>query len=81
MTFESFRESIVGLGIAREDAEVIADCMVTKKTCSWVNTEAVTPDHVAKINAFISQHSIPIFLKVDSVPTRGKFIWEVRPKK
>lgn len=81
MTFESFRESIVGLGIAREDAEVIADCMVTKKTCSWVNTEIVTPDHVEKINAFISQNSLPLFIKVDSVPTRGKFIWEVKMKK
>ncbi len=81
MAFESFRETSVSFGIAKEDAEVVADCMVTKKVCSWVNNEPVTPNHVAKINEFISQNSIPIFLNVDSVPTRGKFIWEVKIKK
>jgi len=81
MSFSLFKETIVGFGIAPEDAEVVADCMVTKKVCSWVNTEHVSNEQVQKINEFISQNSIPIYLKIDSIPTRNKFIWEVKLKK
>ena len=38
MSYSQYRDVISGLGIAVEDAEVLADCMVTKKVCFWINT-------------------------------------------
>jgi len=81
MSFSQFRETIAGFGIAHEDAEVIADCIVTKKVCSWVNTAPVDDSQVKKINEFIAQQNVQIFLSIQSVPTRGKFIWEVKHKR
>jgi capsule polysaccharide export protein KpsC/LpsZ len=81
MSFSLYRDTIASYGIAKDDAEVIADCMATKRLCSWVNTEPVTNEQVKKINELIVQHNIPIFVVVDSVPTRSKYIWEVKHKK
>jgi hypothetical protein len=81
MSFPMFRDTIASYGIAKDDAEVIADCMVTKRVCSWVNNEPVTHDQINKVNAFISQNNIAIAVVVEAVSTRNKFIWEVKHRK
>ena len=81
MSFSQFKDRIASFGIAVDDAEVIADCMVTKKVCSWVNTEPVVETQIQKINELFLQSNIPLTLNVESIPTRNKFIWEVKLKK
>lgn len=81
MSYSHYRDSIAGLGIAVEDAEVLADCMVTKKVCSWINTAPVSNEQITKVNEFFVQNSVPIFLHVDHIPTRDKYIWEVKVKR
>lgn len=81
MSFSQFRDAISGLGIAVEDAEVLADCMVTKKVCSWVNNSPVSKEQIVKVNEYFIQNSIPIVLQVDHIQTRDKYIWEVKVKR
>ena len=39
--YEDVMADIEGIGITEHDAMVIADCVVTRKSCSWVNTDPV----------------------------------------
>ncbi len=69
---------IKGTGVSPHDAAVIADCVVTRKSCSWVNTDQVTPDAVRKLLAVIKDNNYRLNLGIKTVSTRDKFIWEVK---
>jgi hypothetical protein len=69
---------IMGVGISEHDALVIADCIITRKSCSWVNTDPVDDKILLDLNALIKRYSYNITVKVDAVPTRSKFIWDVK---
>jgi len=71
-------EELKGIGVAEHDAMVIADCVVTRKSCSWVNTDEVNEKLLHDLNALIKKNSYNITVKVQPVPTRSKFIWEVK---
>lgn len=65
-------------GIAAHDAKVIADCIVTRKSCSWVNTDEVSRDSVRSLLELIKQDNYRIDLSIKTVATRNKYIWEVK---
>jgi hypothetical protein len=65
-------------GIPTHDAKVIADCVVTRKSCSWVNTDEVSKDAVRSLLELIKQDDYKIELSIKSVATRNKYIWEVK---
>ena len=65
-------------GIADQDAKVIADCVVTRKSCSWVNTDPVSRDAVRALLKVISENDFKLDLSIKEVETRAKFIWEVK---
>lgn len=69
---------IVAIGIDEHDAMVIADCVVTRKSCSWVNTDPVDDAILKDLNDLIKRGSYGITVKVQPIPTRSKFIWEVK---
>lgn len=69
---------LVGVGLTEHDALVIADCIVTRKSCSWVNTDMVDDKILTDLDNLIKKHNYGIKVKVDSVPTRSKFIWDVK---
>jgi hypothetical protein len=69
---------LMGVGINEHDALVIADCIITRKSCSWVNTEPVDDKILFDLNRLIQKNSYGIKVKVDAVPTRSKFIWDVK---
>ena len=70
-------EELVGVGISEHDALVIADCIITRKSCSWVNTDNVDDKILHDLNNLIRKNNYGIHIKVDAVPTRSKFIWDV----
>jgi len=72
------REQIMGLGFSETDAEPLANCIVTRKSCSWVNTDEVDNARLQKLGEFIKTNGYKIRVSVESVPTRGKYIWEVK---
>ncbi len=76
--FEDVKADIIGIGITEPDAMVIADCVVTRKSCSWVNTDPVDDNILKDLNDLIKRNSYGITVKVEAVPTRSKFIWEVK---
>jgi hypothetical protein len=57
---------------------VIADCVITRKSCSWVNIDPVDDKILYDLNALIKKNHYGISVKIDSVPTRSKFIWDVK---
>ncbi|MEW5996299.1 MAG: hypothetical protein AB1657_01760 [Candidatus Micrarchaeota archaeon] len=72
------REQIMGLGFSETDAEPLANCIVTKKSCSWVNTDDVDNAKLQKLGEFLKSNGYKIRVSVEAVPTRGKYIWEVK---
>ena len=47
---------------------VIADCVVTRKSCSWVNTDLVDDCPSSDLNDLIKKNSYGILVKVQPVP-------------
>jgi len=78
---EEIITELTGIGITEHDALIIADCVVTRKSCSWVNTDPVDEKMLADLNMLIKTHNYNIIVKVDAVPTRSKFIWDVKVPK
>ncbi|HSB46856.1 MAG TPA: hypothetical protein VLD37_02495 [Candidatus Bilamarchaeum sp.] len=69
---------LMGVGITEHDALVIADCIITRKSCSWVNTDPVDDKILADLRRLIEKKNYRVKIKVDAVPTRSKFIWDVK---
>ncbi|MFH0884957.1 MAG: hypothetical protein V1861_04565 [Candidatus Micrarchaeota archaeon] len=69
---------LTGVGITDHDALIIADCIITRKSCSWVNTDPVDDKMLADLSTLIKNNNYGITVKVDAVPTRSKFIWDVK---
>ncbi len=69
---------LMGVGITEHDALIIADCIITRKSCSWINTDPIDDKMLADLNLLIRDKSYGISVKVDAVPTRSKFIWDVK---
>jgi hypothetical protein len=65
-------------GISEPDAIVVADCVVTRKSCSWVNTDPVKTEAVRNLLNVIKENDFKISLSIKTVSTRDKYIWEVK---
>jgi hypothetical protein len=70
--------ALQGVGVSEHDALVIADCIVTRKSCSWVNTDPVDEKMLRDLANLIKKNEYRIKVDVQPVPTRSKFIWEVK---
>ncbi|MFH1521147.1 MAG: hypothetical protein ABID61_05870 [Candidatus Micrarchaeota archaeon] len=66
------------IGVTEYDALVIADCIVTRKSCSWINTDHVDDKVLMNITNLVKKNNYGISIKVDAIPTRSKFMWEVK---
>ncbi len=71
-------EELTGIGITEHDALIIADCIITRKSCSWVNTDPVDDRMLKDLNDLIKAKDYGISVKVDAIPTRSKYIWDVK---
>lgn len=69
---------IAASGISAEDARVITDCILTRKVCSWVNNEPLNKDIMLALHKTIMENQYKIAVIVEPVPTRNKYIWEVK---
>lgn len=69
---------LMSIGITEHDALVITDCIVTRKSCSWVNTDTVDEKMLRDLKDLITKQKYEISVDVQAVPTRSKFIWEVK---
>jgi hypothetical protein len=75
---EEMMSQFTGIGITEHDALVIMDCIVTRKSCSWVNTDPVDEKQLQDLRDLIAKHGYRIKVDVQAVPTRSKFIWEIK---
>ncbi len=75
---EEIIAELTGIGITDHDALIIADCIITRKSCSWVNTDEVNDRMLKDLNDLIKKNDYRIKVNVDAVPTRSKFIWDVK---
>ena len=66
------------IGITEHDALVIADCVVTRKSCSWINTDLVDEKMLQDLEDLIKNQNYGIRVAVEPIPTRNKFIWEIK---
>ena len=77
-TVSEVKGKLVQTGISETDAKAIAECVVTKCSCSWTNTDEVDNEVLQKLGDLIKEKEYNITVKVDEVPTRNKYIWEVK---
>jgi predicted metal-binding protein len=75
---EEIMAQLMSVGVSEHDALVIADCIVTRKSCSWVNTDEVSDKLLKDLNHLIEKNDYRIKVVIDAVPTRSKYIWEVK---
>ncbi len=69
---------ITSVGITEYDALIIADCIITRKSCSWVNTDHVDDKILQDLAALLKNKNYDVTVKVDPIPTRNKYIWDVK---
>lgn len=73
-------EQLKSIGITEHDAQVITDCVITRRSCSWVNTDPVDEKVLRDLHDLIKKSNYGVQITVQPVPTRSKYIWEVRVK-
>ena len=66
------------IGITEHDAQVITDCVITRRSCSWVNTDPVDEKVLRDLHDVIKRNNYGVQVIVQAVPTRSKYIWEVK---
>lgn len=76
-TKDEVSEKLEALGFSACDAEALADCLVSNKSVSWVNTDPVSKEMLDRLGAFMKEGGYVIKVSVQEVPTRGKYIWDV----
>ncbi len=76
--FREVMSEIISVGITAYDAEVIADCITTRKSCSWVNTDQVDDKIIVALKNLIAEKKYGVRVTVESLATRNKFIWEIK---
>jgi len=78
MSETSILSKIKQTGIPEHDARVIADCVSTRRSCSWVNTDPVERDAVRGLLELIKSDNYRINISIKEVATRNKYIWEIK---
>ena len=66
------------LGITKHDALVIADCIITRKSCTWMNSDPVDETVIAGLKELVAKKDYRISVKIDGIPTRNKCIWDIK---
>jgi len=78
MERKSVYQDLRGIGIPEHDAELLADCIASNKSCSWINNDKIEKDNVKELLNYIQNNNIPIQLSIKYLETREKYIWDVK---
>ncbi len=78
MRMGEIRDKLREIGLSEVDAEALADCIVTKKSCSWVNTDEVNNAVLQRLGEYLKEKGHKLRVSVESVSTRNKYIWDVK---
>ncbi len=74
----SLRDEVMAMGIPKSDAELIVDAMVSAKSASWINNEAIDMASVnEKLSRYMEEKKYPLAVKVEEVGI-GKFMWDIK---
>lgn len=72
---------ILAFGISDVDAKVILDSIIYKTSTSWVNNDSIDDARLAALNKYITDNNFGLYVAITSVPTRNKFVWDVKVRK
>ena len=75
---EELTDQLKDVGLAHTDATVIADCIITRKSCSWMNTDPVNETVLRNLHELIMTRQYGIRIRIDPIHTRNKYVWEVK---
>lgn len=78
MDYKTVYNDMLGIGIPEHDAALLADCIATGKSCSWINNDRIEKENVKALLNYIKNNSIPVALSIKYLETREKYIWEVK---
>lgn len=72
---------VESFGFSETDAEVIAESLLSRKSCSWINNDPVADGMLQNFNKFLVENNYELILRITPVSTRGKYIWEIKSTK
>ena len=78
MNYKTVYNDMLGIGISEHDAALLADCIATGKSCSWINNDRIEKENVRALLNYIQNNNIPVALSIKYLETREKYIWEVK---
>ncbi|MFA5105611.1 MAG: hypothetical protein WC506_01495 [Candidatus Micrarchaeia archaeon] len=74
----SMREEVMAMGIPKSDAELIVDAILSSRSASWINNEALDLAAVnEKLAKYFEEKKYPLVAKVEEVGI-GKFMWDIK---
>lgn len=74
----AMREEVMAMGIPKSDAELIVDAILSARSASWINNEAVDMATVNdKLSKYMQEKKYPLAVKVEEVGI-GKFMWDIK---
>jgi hypothetical protein len=71
-------EKVLSFGFSETDAEIIAESLISKKSCSWINNDPVDDFMLSKFRAFLAENNYNLSISVEYLPTRNKYIWQIK---
>ena len=78
MELKEVYDDLLGIGITKHDAALLADCIAKNKSCSWINNDKVEKENVRGLLNYIKNNNIPVELSIKYLETRNKYIWDVK---
>lgn len=69
---------LLQMGFSKSDVEPLVDCMFREGSVSWINTDAVDGGMLKSLEGLIAENGFRVRVSVTEVPTRGKYIWDVK---
>ncbi len=78
MTPVEIHKKLMDMGVSDLDAGLVVNCINSKSTYTWMNTDRVTQEQIKQVNGFLAQKGMRVKVELSEVSYQGKFIWEVK---
>jgi len=69
-------ERFVSMGISKLDASLLVNCIMHRKSYSWLNNDPIPHELTARVNSLLRERGLGASVEITDAGSRGK-IWEV----
>ncbi|MEW6329082.1 MAG: hypothetical protein AB1468_03105 [Candidatus Micrarchaeota archaeon] len=77
LTPNELNEHLISIGVSKLDASLLVNCVIQKKSYTWMNNDPVSDGADDRINSLLRGRGLAAIVEITDAGTRGK-IWEVK---